>query len=78
MLTQGTQLVLLVAAVTAIILYASIFVGLAYRVLRFATTFLQMRRDIEELKIALRRPAEQRSQNSKRGLRSQLAAPAHV
>ena len=53
-MSTGSNVMLVIAAFTALALEVSAFLVLVYAVLRFATKFLQMRRDIEELKLAVR------------------------
>jgi hypothetical protein len=51
----GVENVMLVmAALVAVVLEIGILIALGYGALRFATKFVEMRRDIEELKIAVR------------------------
>ncbi len=45
---------LIAGAVTALVVEVGILKAIGYVVLRVATKFLQMRRDIEDLKIAVR------------------------
>jgi hypothetical protein len=49
----GGNAILVIAAFTALALEATVFLALGYGALRFATKFLRMRKDIEELKVAV-------------------------
>jgi hypothetical protein len=45
---------LIIAGVVAFVLEIGVFVAIEYGALRFATKFLRMRQDVEELKAAVR------------------------
>ncbi len=53
-MSTGADPRLLIAALGALAFLTAILLSIGYGVLTFATRFLQMRRDIEELKLAVR------------------------
>lgn len=49
---------MIVAGLFALVLEIGLFIAIGYGALRLATKYLQMRRDIEELKLAVREPRQ--------------------
>jgi hypothetical protein len=53
-MSSGVPIMLMIAGFVAFVLEIGVFVAIGYGALRFATRFLRMRQDIEELKVAVR------------------------